>query len=189
MTPALVFHLAWAIWILSWVAAAGWSSSIATRSSASEGFTYGIPIFVGALLLFSGLSQLLGTTRLWDVGDDLAYLLAFLTIPCFLFAWWARIHLGKLWSVEITRKAEHYIVDSGPYAIVRHPIYTALIGATILTAAAKATVSALIGAALIAFGLWLKARFEESLLGRELGSAYGDYRRRVPMLVPLGPRG
>jgi protein-S-isoprenylcysteine O-methyltransferase Ste14 len=71
---------------------------------------------------------------------------------------------------------------------VRHPIYTGLIGATLPTGATVATATALLGALLIAFGLWLKARMEEDFLTTELGAdAYGLYRRRVPMLVPFLP--
>ena len=107
-----------------------------------------------------------------------------------MFAWWARIHLGRLWSGTITRKENHHVVDSGPYALVRHPIYTGLIAAIAATAAAQATVTGLLGAALIAFGLWLKARVEEDFLTAELGAdAYGAYRGRVPMLVPFLPAG
>ena len=43
------------------------------------------------------------------------------------FTWWARIHLGRLWSSSVTRKAVHRVVDTGPYGIVRHPIYTGII--------------------------------------------------------------
>jgi protein-S-isoprenylcysteine O-methyltransferase Ste14 len=189
MTPTRLFHLTWGIWLLSWIAAAFWSSKATARSSAREGFTYGIPVFVGAWLLFAGTSRLLHAGRLWDVGYDGALTLAWLTIPCFLFAWWARVHLGDLWSAQVTRKDDHRVVDTGPYAIVRHPIYTGLIGATLLTAAAKSTAPGIVGAALITLGLWLKARLEERFLSEELGSdAYAAYRRRVPMLVPFAPR-
>ncbi len=130
----------------------------------------------------------LHAARLWDVGYAGADALAFLTVPCFLFAWWARIHLGTLWSSRITRKTDHRIVDTGPYALVRHPIYTGLIGATLASAIALATIPALIGAALMIFGFWLKARLEEKFLAEELGpEAYAAYRRRVPMLVPFWP--
>jgi len=55
--------------------------------------------------------------------------------------------------------------------------------------AARATFTSILGAVAIVFGLWIKARLEERLLTTELGAnAYGDYRRRVPMLVPFGPR-
>jgi protein-S-isoprenylcysteine O-methyltransferase Ste14 len=105
-----------------------------------------------------------------------------------LLTWWARLHLGRLWSSAISRKQDDRIVDTGPYAFVRHPIYTGLITALLATATAEATVTALLGAALIVFGLWLKARSEEFFLTAELGpEAYGSYCRRVPMLVPFLP--
>jgi protein-S-isoprenylcysteine O-methyltransferase Ste14 len=105
-----------------------------------------------------------------------------------LLTWLARIHLGRLWSSAITRKEEHRIVDTGPYAFVRHPIYTGIIIALLATATTEATLAALLGAVLIAFGLYLKARAEERFLMAELDPHdYGSYRRCVPMLVPFLP--
>ena len=109
---------------------------------------------------------------------------------CFLlgvsFTWWARIHLGRFWSNAITHKEDHRVVDTGPYGLVRHPIYTGLILGILATGAAVATWSALLGALLISFGEWQKARMEEGFLTAELGAeAYGPYCRRVPMIVPF----
>jgi len=57
------------------------------------------------------------------------------------------------------------------------------------TAAIEATLLALLGAVLIAIGLWVKARAEERFLLTELGpDVYEPYRRRVPMLVPFVPQ-
>jgi protein-S-isoprenylcysteine O-methyltransferase Ste14 len=82
------------------------------------------------------------------------------------------------------------VVDTGPYGLVRHPIYTGLIFAVIATAVAQATVTGLAAIALITIGLWLKARVEERFLATELGpDDYAAYRRRVPMLVPFIPAG
>ncbi len=188
LDPAILFTLFWGLWLASWLVAAWWSSSAVARSTGRAGFSYGIPIVFGVLLLFGETSRWLHAVRLWHVGYGGADALAFLTLPCFLFAWWARIHLGKLWSAQITRKADHRVVDTGPYALVRHPIYTGLIGATLLTAFAEATVPALIGAALMMFGFWLKARLEEKFLAEGLGpEGYAAYRRKVPMLIPFGP--
>jgi protein-S-isoprenylcysteine O-methyltransferase Ste14 len=70
--------------------------------------------------------------------------------------WWARIHLGRFWSNAITRKEDHRVIDTGPYGLVRHhPIYTGLIGAILATSVAVGTVTAMLGALLIAFGLWI----------------------------------
>jgi protein-S-isoprenylcysteine O-methyltransferase Ste14 len=69
---------------------------------------------------------------------------------------------------------------------VRHPIYTGIITAVLATAIILATLPALAGAALISYGLWLKARAEERFLMIELGrDSYGSYCRRVPMLIPF----
>jgi protein-S-isoprenylcysteine O-methyltransferase Ste14 len=102
------------------------------------------------------------------------------------FTWWARIHLGRFWSNAITHKEDHRIIDTGPYGMVRHPIYTGLIIAILATGIAVGTWTALLGALFICFGEWQKARMEEGFLSVELGQeAYRNYSRRVPMIVPF----
>ena len=141
------------------------------------------------MLLTPWTSRVLGEQPLWHVGKAGTYLLAGLTAAGTLFTWWARIHLGRFWSNAITRKEGHRVIDTGPYGLVRHPIYTGLIGAMLATGIAVGTVTALLGAVLIGFGLWQKARMEEGFLTEELGAdAYGPYCRRVPMLVPFLPQ-
>ena len=109
-----------------------------------------------------------------------------LTVAGFLFCWWARLHLGRLWSGSITLKSDHRVVDTGPYRLVRHPIYTGLIMAALGMALEKATLLAFGGLALLVVGLWLKARFEEGFLRAELGrQAYDAYAARTPMLLPV----
>ncbi|WP_245490454.1 isoprenylcysteine carboxylmethyltransferase family protein [Mesorhizobium sp. M7A.F.Ca.US.011.01.1.1] len=103
------------------------------------------------------------------------------------FAWWARLHLGRLWSGTITAKAGHRVINTGPYGLVRHPIYTGLLLAILATMAAKVTVWGIAGTALLIIGIVTKARLEESFLRGELGSAYDDYASHVPMLVPFAP--
>jgi len=115
-----------------------------------------------------------------------AWVSAGIVLAGLVICWWARIHLGRLWSGAITRKAEHRVVDTGPYGLVRHPIYTGLLLAALGTAVAKGTVLGVAGAVVLALGMWLKARAEEAWLSKELGpDAYNEYRSRVPMLIPL----
>jgi protein-S-isoprenylcysteine O-methyltransferase Ste14 len=104
----------------------------------------------------------------------------------FAFTWWARVTLGAYWSGDVSRKADHRIIDTGPYRIVRHPIYTGLLLATYATAAQIAAPTTLAGIALVTLALWIKARLEERFLVQELGeAAYEPYRRRTPMLAPF----
>ena len=190
MRPSLVFAIIWIGWVVSWMAAAFWSAPTEKRVTTWETWVSRGAIFLGAILLLHSSRRMLGEGRLWHVGYDGGYALAAVTFACVVFVWWARIHLGRLWSGAITLKQDHRIIDTGPYGLVRHPIYTGLIVSILATAAAQATVTGLLGAAVIVFGLWLKARIEERFLTAELGAeAYGGYRRRVPMLVPFIPAG
>jgi protein-S-isoprenylcysteine O-methyltransferase Ste14 len=54
-----------------------------------------------------------------------------------LFSVWARVHIGRNWSGVVTIKEGHELVDTGPYALVRHPIYTGLLVAFIGSAFAR----------------------------------------------------
>jgi protein-S-isoprenylcysteine O-methyltransferase Ste14 len=184
--PRAVFAIIWIAWVVSWILAAFWANRTEKRVITWETALYRIAILAGAVLLFPGTARRLHLYPLWHVGFAGAYALALLALAGLLFTWWARVHLGRLWSGSITRKEGHHVVDTGPYGLVRHPIYTGVIFALFATAAAQATVTALAGAALITFGFWLKARIEERFLTNELGAdTYGAYCRRVPMLVPL----
>ena len=72
---------------------------------------------------------------------------------------------------------------------MRHPVYIGILLAVLGTVAAKGTVLGLVGALIITFGLWPKALLEERWHGQELEPEANDnYRRRVPMLLPFGPR-
>jgi protein-S-isoprenylcysteine O-methyltransferase Ste14 len=89
----------------------------------------------------------------------------------------------------VTRKSDHRIIDSGPYAIVRHPIYTGILLAVLATMAAKGTIPGIAGAVSMTLAIWMKARLEERWLSQELDAgAYDAYRRKVPMLLPFGPK-
>ena len=186
MRPSVVFAIIWIGWIVSWIAASFWSARTEKRVTTLPVWVSRAALVAGAILLLHSTRRLLHEPMLWHVGYDGAYALAGLTLAGILFAWWARIHLGRLWSGTITRKENHHVVDSGPYALVRHPIYTGLIIGILATGIAVATWPALLGALFVSFGEWQKARMEEGFLSVELGQeAYRSYSRRVPMIVPF----
>jgi protein-S-isoprenylcysteine O-methyltransferase Ste14 len=185
---ALILAGLWIGFALSWLAAASWSSAPAKRAGFTREMTYRIVLLIGGIAFFIPAHGYEGPLRLWYPTRDEACV--GLTVLGFAFAWWARIYLGSLWSGQVTTKADHRVVDRGPYGLVRHPIYTGILLAVFATAAAKGTVPGLAGAALITLGIWMKARLEERWLREQLGAdAYDTYRQRVPMLVPFGPKG
>src|SRR5882757_1765769 len=154
-----------------------------------ESGRYRIPILVGGILFTPGAGRLFGESPLWQFGNLGIYVPAAITVAGISFTWWARIHLGRFWSNSITRKEGHRVIDTGPYGLVRHPIYTGLITGMLVTGVAVGTITAMLGAVLISFGMWQKARMEEGFLTAELGAEeYGAYSRRVPMIFPFLPQ-
>ncbi len=186
--PSEILELIWIVWLISWVAASFWSGRTQKGIATLEAWTYRAAMIAGGILLIPLTPRLLKEPQIWDVGYGGACALAVVMILGLGFTWSARIYLGRLWSSAITRKQGHRIIDTGPYALVRHPIYTGLIVGLLATAVAEGRITAWIGAALVILGLWLKARSEERFLTAELGAdVYGAYCRRVPMLIPFLP--
>jgi protein-S-isoprenylcysteine O-methyltransferase Ste14 len=186
VTPLSLIRIAWIVWLVSWFAAAAWSDRTVRRPALRREVLYRALTVAGAMLMFGfNPGSVRADTPLWPVAPAIGWLLAGLVICGFLFMWWARIHLGELWSSSVTRKEHHHVVDTGPYAIVRHPIYTGLLLAIIATVLLRVTIVTLTGGTLIGAGVYVKARVEEEFLRQQLGKPYDAYARRVPMLVPF----
>ena len=101
-----------------------------------------------------------------------------------LFTVWARIHLGRNWSGTVTLKQDHELITSGPYAWVRHPIYTGLLLGFVGLAIARGEWRSILAVVIIALAFWRKLRIEESWMLEQFGDAYRSYRRRVAALIP-----
>ena len=186
LSPHIIIPALWICWAVSWLAAGAWASPAEKRVSFGTELAYRIPIILGAVIFAFPAHGYEGPLRLWHIGLYGAWICTGLVAAGFLFCWWARIYLGRLWSGTITKKADHRVVDTGPYGIVRHPIYTGLLLALFGTMAAKGTILGVAGLAVITIGFWLKARLEEKFLREQLGAeAYDAYAKRVPMLVPF----
>jgi protein-S-isoprenylcysteine O-methyltransferase len=97
---------------------------------------------------------------------------------------WSRIALGRNWSANVTIKQGHELVRSGPYAFVRHPLYSGVLLAMLGTAIAFGQLRGLVGFALTFAGWWLKSRTEEQFMLQQFGARYEQYRREVKALIP-----
>jgi protein-S-isoprenylcysteine O-methyltransferase Ste14 len=189
--PELAIYAMWTAWLIGWHIASWWTSKVITRSRVA----WFIPFLIVSII---GFSLLLGMFTVhgqpvcqalhcpqWDAGSRANWAFAALSVVGFLFMVWARVHLGKLWSGGVVTREGHHVVDSGPYAIVRHPIYTGLLLAGLGTVLIRGTALSLGGLVVLAISYYLKARLEEKFLRTELGAeAYDSYARRVPMLLP-----
>lgn len=185
MSPLAVMEWLWSAWVVSWIIAASWANRTMARPRLGSELTYRIVTAIGVVLLFGAGRVFDRGYQLWETPAAVSWCLVGLSVAGLALCWWARIHLGRMWSSSVTRKADHHIVDTGPYALVRHPIYTGVLTAATAMAVLKAQPIAFTGWAFMIFGFWFKARLEERFLSDELGrEAYDAYARRTGMLLP-----
>ena len=186
MTPLSASGALLALFVLSWAAAAAWAGQTVASAPPRELR----PLYAAGLLLFAavGLAGALVPAlraRLWPPAPALDWAMVAMCAAAFAWCWWARLHIGRLWSGGVVVKEGHRVVDTGPYAIVRHPIYTGVFAALLPIALIRArAVDLAFFAGIVAF-FTLKAQVEEQFLRTQFGAAYDAYRVRVPMLMPL----
>jgi protein-S-isoprenylcysteine O-methyltransferase Ste14 len=100
------------------------------------------------------------------------------------FAIWARVHIGRNWGTPMTQKDEPELVTSGPYRLVRHPIYSGILAAGAGTAVALSW-PWLIAVGLAAIYFIYSATVEERYLTERFPDAYPAYKRSTKMLLPF----
>ena len=175
----LVFVVGWAAFGLYWLVAAfrmkrgriAWSHELRIRA-----------VLVVAVVVLVRLGAFRGRglhTDPWRAGLGLV-----LFATGLVFAIWARRHIGRNWGTPMTRKNEPELVTSGPYHLVRHPIYSGILLAGIGTAVALSWVW-LTAVALAGVYFVYSATVEERYLTEEFPDDYPVYRRSTKMLVPF----
>ena len=102
-----------------------------------------------------------------------------------LFAIWARVTLGRNWSGAVASlQEEHELVQSGPYAVVRHPIYAGVLCAMLGTALTIGTVAGYLAVVLAFVAFLMRIGIEEELMAAEFPRSYPAYRKRTSALLP-----
>jgi len=186
--PLLIAYALLGIFVISWhVSGIRQSRTVATPHRRRERL-YTLFIVLGWALIVMPPGKPM-TPKLWTAPSSVDWVMLGVIVAGFAFCWWARFHLGRLWSAEVSHKEGHRIVDTGPYRLVRHPMYTGFIVSYAGLAIICATALAISAVGFFVIGLWLKARLEEQFLSVELGAAsYATYMTQTPMLVPRLPR-
>jgi protein-S-isoprenylcysteine O-methyltransferase Ste14 len=122
--------------------------------------------------------------RLWPVSRFTFFAGTGITAAGLIFCVWARAHLGRNWSGAVTIKHGHELIVTGPYAIVRHPIYAGLLVSFIGTVMVMGEVRAVLGFLLMTLAHFHKLRLEEKWMRAQFGEKYEAYSSRVAALVP-----
>jgi protein-S-isoprenylcysteine O-methyltransferase Ste14 len=143
-------------------------------------------LYLGLLLVLSGRS-IPGSLGLLVVPQAIPVGVSgtVLTIAGVAFAIWSRQSLRSNWSGEVAILQGQQFIRSGPYAVVRHPIYAGMLLALLGTTLVASTVASLLGFVFAVASLWQKACIEEQFLRVEYGEQYANYQREVKFLIPF----
>ncbi len=165
----------------------------ASRGRSWRGRAWGMRLaLIAAIIVVVQLTRLSGLGAWLDRHGDLLLRPArfwqwtglVLCLAGFLFAIWARLYLGRNWGIPMSLREQHELVTGGPYARVRHPIYSGLMLAGLGTVLALG-MQWLPAMVLVGVFFVLSARTEEKMLSEQFPDAYPPYRRRTKMLIPF----
>lgn len=185
MSASAFIAALWMAWLFTWILAAGWSARTASHHDLGAESPSRVLTLAAVVMILASYWPLQGT-MLWRASPAIGWAMAGLVVLGLGFTWAARLHLGPLWSSTSAPSEDHRVVDTGPYGVVRHPVYAGLLLAVGATAVESGRVEAMAGALLLVAAISLRAKLEERFLRRDLGDdAYAGYRRRVPMLIPF----
>lgn len=124
-------------------------------------------------------------TRLFP-KDNIMEIVAFTGMIVSLgFMIWSRVTLGRNWSGRIAIKEDHQLITSGPYSLVRHPMYTGFIFAFFFSVILLGEMRGLIAFVILLTGILLKLRLEEKFVREVFGERYIIYARQVKRLIPF----
>lgn len=155
------------------------SASKDRGSFAALWIVIGLSIYVALWWAMSGRTVMANYEAVYPVG-------VVLFVAGMGLRWWAILHLGRWFTVNVAIAADHRVVDDGPYRLVRHPSYTGaivyFIGAGLLLGNWLSLL--LLAVPITVMFLW-RMRIEERALSEALGTAYTDYMARTKRLVPF----
>lgn len=174
----VVFAVAWGLFWLYWLVAAFSMKRGRVPWSRELGIRVLLVPFVYVLYRSGLFKDHGGNTHIWLAVLGLALLFVGLG-----FAVWARVHLGRNWGTPMTQKVDPELVTSGPYRLVRHPIYSGILLAGIGTAIGLSW-SWLVAVGLAAIYFVYSATVEERYMAEQFPEAYPEYKHDTKMLVP-----
>ena len=181
-----LFTTLWMAWLLYWAIAAANIKAAVRRESAWSRLAHFGPLAVAWWML--GADRLPGgilSRQVWPRSEAAFWAGAAILCAGLAFSVWARHVIGRNWSGSVTVKADHELVQRGPYRLVRHPIYTGLLLGFAGTAIAMAEWRGVVALAIVFAALWRKLRIEEAWMGEVFGARYATYKAEVKALVPF----
>ena len=181
-----VIGYCWGVFSVIWLLAAFWTKRSVYQESTAQRLRYVVPILLGGFLLFKGnrfpdpLNH-----RVIPHLEALAWIGLVLCVVGLAFCLWARFTLGRNWSGVVTLKGGHELITRGPYAWVRHPIYTGLLTMFVATLIVLGHIAGIIAVPFVFVSFWIKLRYEEKLMLQKFPEEYVAYQQHVKRIIPF----
>jgi protein-S-isoprenylcysteine O-methyltransferase Ste14 len=188
MTPHaldLSIELPWLIFLVYWISSATRVNKTQTREPRGRSITRRFVMWVGYVLLwpiYLPLGVLDARFAPWSFWLFVAG--AALTWCGVTLAIWARYHIGRYWSSNVALREEHQLIRTGPYARIRHPIYTGILLAASGTTIAVGRYRCLVAVTIFLVAFVAKSMKEEALLRKQFGGAFEEHRRQTGFFLP-----
>ena len=185
-----IVGLLWAAFVLSWLVLALFNKK---ASRTPRGAAWAVRLIVLAAVLgvmtrrqhaAAGLVVSMSRTLSLHPGPIGQWVGVGLCAAGFGLAFWARIYIGRNWGMPMSLRQGHELVTSGPYAYIRHPIYSGLMLAMIGSALTVGVLWLLLFVLYFAYFIF-SARTEEKMMLARFPDAYPTYQRRTKMLIPF----
>jgi protein-S-isoprenylcysteine O-methyltransferase Ste14 len=174
---------AWIVLAVVWLVGAFTTKKTVRSQPGRNRIVYVTLVLLGSLLFNLQFGFL--ALRFVPMSAAAAYTGLALTVVGVAFTIWARFYLGSNWSGKPTIKEGHTLIRSGPYAVVRHPIYGGILVGLLGTAIAQGKLGSLIGTVLVLIAFKVKSRLEETFMTEQFGAEYLNYKEQVKGLIPF----
>jgi protein-S-isoprenylcysteine O-methyltransferase Ste14 len=185
-----LLDVAWVGWLCYWLGeplyerARGRTKTVVKRG---RGALVSYLLLMGAFgvlqISFTGQLGLLGAGPLPSSAPVVIFGML-LALAGLSFSVWARVYLGNNWSPTAVLKEGQELVSTGPYAVVRNPIYLGLTVAIIGTGLVFGGYRVLLSIACVLLFSWVRIREEERLMSDQFGRAFESYKERVRAFLP-----
>jgi len=185
-TTSLIVALCWVAWGGYWLAQLKRVKPIVEHQTGRDLWVYPILMVVAFVLLLSNSSHLHPLNVIVVPYSVVAATIgAAICVAGTALAIWSRRVLAANWSADVALKKGHELVTDGPYALVRHPIYSGMTLMFVGTAVVQGTLAPVVAVGLALVSFSIKLSQEERLMTRHFGDNYTAYWHRTKRLIPF----
>jgi protein-S-isoprenylcysteine O-methyltransferase Ste14 len=186
LSATSIIGILWLVWIVYWVASAAGAKKSIRDTLWRRGVVIRLVLVVGLIwfLRSPGARQFVvrdGPFPANRLVSSAGVLLCALGLG---FTVWARVHLGRNWGMPMTVREDPELVASGPYSLVRHPIYSGILAAMLGSSLVDGRFWPFVFIGCAAYFIY-SATTEEKLMTQQFPNRYTDYKKRTKMLIPF----